>query len=851
MYRIISLTLVGCRRLFLAEIRKITLTPQSAVQLVLGTNGSGKSSLLRQLTPLPADKDDFVKGGSKTIILESHGHQFICSSHIDRGAEHSFVMDGEELNPGGTAQVQKDLCRKYFKVTEESHDLMCGLEKFTLMAPAKRREWIMSLCEGGNEFAMSAYETLKQRATWLTGAVRMNHKNLGTEIAKVISDAEEQKLEEEVNALRAELNLLQAERMPLEQSANHYLDQRGRALRSLQDVSMRLLRNKVVVPYEYNDGRVERDEWGQQKKAYFGSLEEIDREIDRLKHIATGKEAVLVTVNEQYTKLERQHDILIKTGAEGVESIDRHLHQLREERSGKVNRLRLGLVFKDSRGAQQALLPIVDALVAVLRELPENANRRYGRGKYDELQQEQMKLVETTNRHIEHLHRLRAQKDHADLHRGENKHSCPACNHSWVVGVDEKQYELIINGIKEGEKKLVELKEAHSERQKTLEALEVYFVQYREIMGYTKSITILQPFWDYLIDSKLILESPIEAINAIQYLQRDLLVAVEIQEIEEKIDELTKLRAQAAEVGDANLNEVRSQMETLATQLGKLTGELAHVQRSVSEYSEYRRQLNTGLQLGEELKRLYALAEQQQYGHIEAFRRESIHHCLREVENAMSLKEESLRSMKRQKDLVEALKRQIAALEIQEAAAKAMVNALSPKNGLIAEGLLGFIRAFVGQMNTFINRIWRYPLQIIPTGYDPANREQTADLDYKFKVIVEREDNIIKDISLGSEGIKEIINLAFQMVAIFYLGLSDTPLFLDEFGRTFDDEHRVKATEEIKWLMENGNHPQLFMISHYAASYSAFTNAQMCVIDDRNVVLPSGRAYNEHVQIVH
>jgi energy-coupling factor transporter ATP-binding protein EcfA2 len=851
MYRILSLTLVGYRRMLLNEIRKITITPTSAIQLILGTNGCGKSSLLDQLTPLPADKDDFIKGGSKSIIIESHGHHFVCESHIDKSIEHSFVMDGVELNPGGTAQVQKDLCKKFFNVTPDSHELAKGEIRFTKLKPAERREWIMSLCEGDNEFALDAYDKLRKHANHLTGAVTLNKKNLGVETAKIMSDAEEAKLEKEVNDLRAELNILQAERIPVERSSSYHLDQRGRALQALNDVSVRLLRLKVVAPYEYECWWADYDENNRPKRAYFRSLNEVDMEIDRLKHIVTGKEAILVTVNEQFTKLQRQHDILIKTGAEGVESIDRQINQLREHRSGKVSRLRLGLLFQDARGAHQALQPIAMPLIDVLRELPENADRRYGRAQYDSLQQQMMLSVDNMNKHVEYLHRLKAQKDHADLHRGENKHTCPSCHHSWVVGVDEKQYALIVAGINEGEAKLSAMKTLQTALQKDLVTLEAYFAQYREIMGYTKSITILQPFWEYLIESKLILESPAEAINAIQYLQRDLLVSIEIQEIEEKLEELSKLRVQAAEVGDANLNEVRVQMEVVADKLGQLTVELSHVQRSVSEYSEYRRQLNTGLQLGEELQRLYALAEQEQYDHIEAFRRESIQHCLREVENVMSLKEESLRAVKRQKELVNMLREQVKRFELQETAAKGMVKALSPTHGLIAAGILGFIRAFVGSMNTFISRIWRYPLQIIPTGYDTERGEQTIELDYKFKMIVGREDNIKKDVSLGSEGIKEVIDLAFERVAAKYLNLTDAPRFLDERGKAFDDEHRNAFTEAIKWDMDNTNCSQLFMISHYALSYGAFSNAHVCVIDDANVVLPSGRTYNEHVKIVH
>jgi len=57
------------------NIEKITYTPSEIVQIILGTNGCGKSSLLSQLTPLPANiKKDYREGGYKKITLTNKGN---------------------------------------------------------------------------------------------------------------------------------------------------------------------------------------------------------------------------------------------------------------------------------------------------------------------------------------------------------------------------------------------------------------------------------------------------------------------------------------------------------------------------------------------------------------------------------------------------------------------------------------------------------------------------------------------------------------------------------------------------------------------------------------------------------
>jgi hypothetical protein len=77
------------------------------------------------------------------------------------------------------------------------------------------------------------------------------------------------------------------------------------------------------------------------------------------------------------------------------------------------------------------------------------------------------------------------------------------------------------------------------------------------------------------------------------------------------------------------------------------------------------------------------------------------------------------------------------------------------------------------------------------------------------------------------------------------LGLDKGPLSLDEFGKTFDEAHQSAATQVILQLLEQLNFSQLFMISHYESCYGAFYNAQITVMDKRNITVPANRKFNE------
>ena len=78
--RILSLELCGYRRMRLNQVKRFKITLKEAIQLILGTNGSGKSSLMEELSPLPAISNNYTKDGYKIIELTNNGHQYTLTS---------------------------------------------------------------------------------------------------------------------------------------------------------------------------------------------------------------------------------------------------------------------------------------------------------------------------------------------------------------------------------------------------------------------------------------------------------------------------------------------------------------------------------------------------------------------------------------------------------------------------------------------------------------------------------------------------------------------------------------------------------------------------------------------------
>jgi ABC-type hemin transport system ATPase subunit len=155
--------------------------------------------------------------------------------------------------------------------------------------------------------------------------------------------------------------------------------------------------------------------------------------------------------------------------------------------------------------------------------------------------------------------------------------------------------------------------------------------------------------------------------------------------------------------------------------------------------------------------------------------------------------------------------------------------------------LTGFIGCLVAQLNSIIASIWTYDVQVQPCGLD------SGELDYKFPIEAFAGGTTlhVDDIREGSKGQQQVINLASQLTTMLYMGMTDYPLFLDEPGEGFDEQHRVHLMAFVKQLMSSDQHSQLFMVSHYAATHGSLTGAEVLVLNGLNVTVPG--EYNKHV----
>lgn len=821
--KITRLELSGYTRMMLGNIHKLVLTPDSIYQLILGTNGSGKSSLLHELSPLPAQSAHYNKGGYKKIYLDHRGSQYELISIFKSGNKHNFFKDGIELNPGGTGAVQKELVQQEFSITQEIHDLLIGDTNFTHLSPAKRREWIVSLSHVDFTYALGIHQKLKSGTRDTQGALKHAKGRIAGEKNKLLAIGDLEALEERYRTLHKELDVLFNERNPSAMDVKEGEKELYRALEEIESLAELLINKTPELP----DG------------SRYQSLQDIDDALGEVRTEIQINETLRNRIGTEQDDLQSLLDGFKEAGVESVDKLKEQIATLKQERYITNRKLKTWLeMTTDPITTQRSYFEATTPLINTLNQLPSNPDRLYNPKTIQETRDSLPDLRHRLEKYRNQLAHYETQLEHL---MGLKKEQCPKCNHSWVPGRSERDKKQLESTIDKGRKAISDLENQERDKVTYLEGGEEYRQHFYGFKRITQEYPKLRDLWDDLLKHPNLFEEPSALIDTVQRFGQDLELHVTAQNASERIEKLEKLMESPTE--GKQMDGVVGRLEGLSKQVEELTRTVANLKTKNDQLSRLRQHVKVYLEKSETLElRLDALQEMRD-GLVEGYRNHHINTTIRHHQDQLG----SLQARRTEKQTLEGIIHDLEEDETQlgcdHQALKLLADELSPTDGLIAEQLTGFIESLTQHINQVIESIWTYELKVLPCGLE------SGDLDYKFPLYSNNGGNPKPsvDIAKGSEAQVEVVNLAFRLVIMVYLGLDEYPVYLDEAGRSFDEQHRTNLLSFIKQLVDAGNYTQLFIISHYAAQFNVFTNADILVLDGTNVSVP--KKHNQHVEM--
>ena len=820
-----SLQLTGYKRFLLSRINTLIITPDNFYQIILGSNGCGKSSLLKELSPLPGNQNDFIKGGLKSIEIEHNGDAYILTSSFTGKATHSFIRNGEEeLNDGGTITVQRELVKREFGITEELHDFMSGNLTFTRMSASKRREFITSMADTDLVYAMGVYKKIATIARDNQGAIKHLQSRISKESESLQHLSVEDNLEEVVLVLQEELSIMMDNRQPNLPSMDSVTLELEEALNKANRISDSVLSNPFYQsPYKH-----------------FNTMNEVVDAVNDLKVDVNVKRNLLDKSIEEYDKFNVLMTSIELAGTDDIIRLNEKADELNANLKSLKSKESVFTFDGDVTTLGNVANTIKTLLVDVLSVLPDNSDLKYSNRKLAEAEENITTLRSTINSMTSKCSKISSDMENI-LEAKESK--CPKCNYVWKEGISDDELlnlkALVAKHEKVAENATEELTEILLYREEALDYISLYNKFKAIADSYPKADNL---FYWFLENGKL-QYAPSQHIPIIDRWILDLSNANERWHILQELDIInTTIKNVENYAGTAD-GQLKESVTDIEDTVKSLTSELIVTKESLNSLNGSLNSLKVYDVAKDELTDLIDSISKNQIILYHCIRSKKLNDVIRSHQSSLALKVNRLQERKTLESIIADLNESLVEVESSHNSHKLLMKALSPTDGEIAQQMTKFISCMVAQMNMVIEQIYTYPLQILP-----CDIEFNA-LDYKFPLSTgEDDDNPAPDVSKGSTGQQEIVDFAFKLVSLLYLGLTNFPLYVDELGHHFDEQHHTNVMTYIKQLVETNRHSQLFMVSHYASQHEAFTNADFIVLNDSNITVPA--KYNTNVTII-
>jgi energy-coupling factor transporter ATP-binding protein EcfA2 len=825
-----------------AGIRELQVTFSEKVQIVIGTNGSGKSQSLKQLSPIPPVRSVFGKQGFKNTVYEKGGIYYRLESEFEKPSSPHLFFEGdseENLNQGRTTETQRELIAEHLGITPLINDLMMNNFVFPKMTASKRKEILMQMNPDDIGFVLPLHrQTASKVKACRANLARLTERKIMLE-QQLIDDESMEALLTEKDQIGQELSGFQQILMNLEVGTRTLGPVGEVTLAHLPEIkqTVRRCRNTLMtlshVTRDDHKRQIKRENILSAIAVCTQQITEKDEEIGRLSADLQEKET-------RYREIAVDGDLKIADLT--IDRLEAEVERLQVSRPPfELSQQDLDQRYEDLDRIREQLLMFANLTVPLLP-----AKRRQHRERLlQNLQYRQSSLgmrqseLETQYEDLSRRHKL-SPSDIPDAPCAKN--ACPLYSHFMSrFETTEAERVQVGHAIARGQRRIARVNQLVGMLATYFEQSRPYTDRIQWLVNQAQGNPVLHHVLRQIDILSVLASSPNritrllqEAYDHIgQWLKLKTVLAdletahaLKTRQISSEDHDTIKL-VSAIESTKMSLYELREGIEELSKRRVTLSMDLSHL----ITFDEIKKTM-LGIQ-HQYVTTMHEMANGHEKDRLSILRRgvESVRdrHFLRMSEIESALRNQSIVRGRYEEEVVS----QILIIEKELRDLEIIVEALTiiPK-----ENMIGFINDIFVQANSLIDKIWTVPLKIEPLSMDDT-------LDYTFKVTGDNQSE--RELSECSEGQTEILSLAINLAIRIVLQHFDYPLMLDETGRTFDEKHRQNLITLLKRLMDDKVISQLFLVSHHAAIHEAFTDSETMVIREDNIVLPPG-GYNQH-----
>lgn len=827
-----------------SDIKELHVTFNEKVQIVIGGNGSGKSSLLRQLSTTPPVRSVFDKQGFKSLVVENHGVYYKLESDYSKPSSPHLFFEGDNpdnLNQGRTTETQKELIEEHLGITKILDDLIMNRYVFPKWTAAKRKEFLMEANPDQIGFVLVHIKQIaSQIKACRNNLSRLSERKILLEQQLLDNEAmltlvkEKEQIEKELtgfqqNLMDLEVGLRTLGTIPdasithlpsVRQTVNRCRQQ----LRSLghierHDRSRQIIREDTQSAIAVSKQQiVEKEERIEQLTADLNDMETRYRDV-----VSDGD---LLQIDSTIERLEAEQ-VRLQVDAPILELTPEELAQRYQELNDLTDKLQL---------FHHLPVPLLPSKKRQHRERMLQ-NSQYKQSSWG------MRLNDYEQRY-DQLTRQHTVKPNDIPDSPCAKDGCPLYRHFMGEYTDaEDKRQSLQRSIEKGRRKIRRLDSYVTGLITYLEQSKPYTDRIHWLVNHAQS----NPLLHFILRQMDILTVLSTNPNRITHLLGQMYAHMEqwhkLKQVRADLEMAHTLKSRQISLESGDTINLVSSIETTKKALYELRSDvirLSHKQASLERLLE---DINSFNQIKETLLTIQQhhdttrtnLINQHEKDRLTLLR-EGVENLRRQHFVRMSDIEKTLKSQSGlQERYDEEVVGQIALIEKELSDLQHIETSLIriPK-----ENMISFINNVFGQANRLIELVWALPLQIELLKADDS-------LNYEFQVSGDNQS--VRELSECSEGQTEMISLAINLALRMVLGHFDYPICLDETGRTMDEKHRHNLVQLLRKLLDDKIISQLFYVSHNAMVYESFAQSETLVIRSDNILLPE--VYNLHATI--
>lgn len=799
------------------NVTYVELDTKDIFNIILGRNGFGKTSLMKQLTVYPPDNADYGPGGYKESHHVVGKDTYILKSTTGKSSEHHFIHNGKELNEGNTLLVQRELVKIHFRVTNTINSVLTGLDVrdlFTTLSTARRKDFLMQINPNDTSYALKIHDKLKSNLNALKGGLKTQRQRLVVEESRLVQleSMDPEKLQEEIKLMDVQIKNALIIHGTLQHINRTELDplkkEIGNIISFLMGVNASVTQPKSVLLELKNKAE--------------GTLDYYKTREIKLSSLLTELASQLSGLDLGNNNLDsyRQRLAMNKT------AIEINQGELDSLKSKFENHPLFEDVYHDS-GFQTHAMELVSFLQGIHQTNDVNITSAIYQARIAKVKELMDELTNVKN----HINTTQHSLDHFERAEGTE---CPKCDHKFKIGVKDINpvgLRITLNTLNE---RKVTLQKSISEINDWLE----------DNQGWYESMGSLTRYARRHCNPQLI----ISLIGEYRIGKTDISVLIDVIRSTVTYGDITKTMAALLEETATVEKQVKflesSDVETLFKRSQFVERELGTAQHGVrrilNEIRGYDDQLDT-IELDVQRRdRLGYLIEEFETKLIENGKWRIKSRVEEIIQDLTPRKDSLISNLIRSQSLhsvIQSIKDNIADMERREKHTALLLDGLSPVNGLIGYLMNDFLKSVIANVNAIIQPIWTNRLHVL--NCSTSKEDDDVDLSYSFPVVSGDSDKPNKDIGNCSGGEREIINFAFRLVLLRYMGeRCSIPLMMDEVGVAFDELHRGRFCAYIAEQLRISKLPQVFMISHYINQYGVFNNSNVIALNTEGLTIP-------------